>query len=703
MATVAGGKTVKITINNQELQVPEGELIVESVKRLGMEIPIFCYHPRMKPVGMCRMCLVEVGFEQPDGSVRRMPKPQAGCTLPASEGMVVYTDTEQVHKDRVGVLEFLLINHPLDCPICDRGGECPLQNNTLAYGPSTSRYLEIKRHLPKAFPLSKYVTLDLERCIQCGRCVRFTEEISGDSELAFRFRGAQMQPTTFELRQFTSKFSGNVIEICPVGALTSSKYRFRARPWDLQTRPAICTVCSLGCNIWFDYRVGKMVRINARTNEAINEEWTCDKGKFGQEFYNSNKRITQPFARRGHSLEPIDWIAAYDEILSNFKDGGEAVATIGGSRISNEDQYLFQRLFRDRFGSQNIDHRQYSHLISADQRPEVATGQSSTPTPIADFENLSAIGVFATSLADELPILFLRVRKAWFKNGAKVVVFASSETDVDSFAHVVVSYAPGRNLEMARAISAAFGNLPAEELDSLCRDAGCDAARFREAVEALSTDDPAWITSTGMYDLPNGVESLETLRATAKVGGFQLNTYPLQSNEYGANVLGILPDLGPGYAVLDSSGLNTEQILRAAASRRIKALWLVDCDPILEFPDRDLAAAALENVDYLVYQGVLEAASTAYASLILPLAAPAEGDGTYTNAEGRVQLMKQVIPPPGQCKAMWRVCTELDMRISPTTPYFSTSEVFDAIAREVKPFAGLGYADLGGEGELLKL
>jgi NADH-quinone oxidoreductase subunit G len=446
-----------------------------------------------------------------------------------------------------------------------------------------------------------------------------------------------------------------------------------------------------------------MVRINARTNEAINEEWTCDKGKFGQEFYNSSKRITQPFARRGHSLEPIEWMAAYDEILSNFKDGGEAVATIGGSRISNEDQYLFQKLFRDRFGSQNIDHRQYSHLISADQRPEVATGKASTPNPIADFENLSAIGVFATSLADELPILFLRVRKAWFKNGAKVVVFASSETDVDSFAHVVVNYAPGRNLEMARAIAAAFGNSPAEELDSLCRDAGCDAARLREAVEALSADNSAWITSSGMYDLPNGVESLETLRATAKVGGFQMNTYPLQSNEYGAIVLGILPDLGPGYTVLDSSGLNTEQILRAAASRRIKALWLVDCDPILEFPDRDLAAAALENVDYLVYQGVLEAASTAYASLILPLAAPAEGDGTYTNAEGRVQLMKQVIPPPGQCKAMWRVCTELDMRISPTTPYFSTSEVFDAIAREVEPFAGLGYADLGGEGELLKL
>ena len=194
MAAVADIALVNITVNDQPLQVPKGELIVESVKRLGLEIPIFCYHPRMKPVGMCRMCLVEIGTKGPDGSVRMMPKPQAACTLPASEGLVINTDTEKIHADRKGVLEFLLINHPLDCPICDRGGECPLQNNTLFYGPSTSRYIELKRHAPKHYPLSDYVTLDLERCIQCGRCVRFTEEISGDSQLALRFRGAKTQP-----------------------------------------------------------------------------------------------------------------------------------------------------------------------------------------------------------------------------------------------------------------------------------------------------------------------------------------------------------------------------------------------------------------------------------------------------------------------------------------------------------------------------
>ena len=269
MAAVTEIQTVNIIVNGIELAVPKGELVVEAVKRLGVDIPIFCYHPRLKPVGMCRMCLVMTGAKQPDGTIRMFPKPAAACTMPVSEGLVVDTESDQVKRDRKGVLEFLLVNHPLDCPICDRGGECPLQNNTLFYGPSTSRFIEMKRHAPKAFPLSDYVTLDLERCIQCARCVRFTEEISGDSQLAFRFRGADTQPITFGETKFTSKFSGNVIEICPVGALTSRKYRFRARPWDLQSAEAICTNCSAGCSIWFDHRGGKFARINGRTNEAL--------------------------------------------------------------------------------------------------------------------------------------------------------------------------------------------------------------------------------------------------------------------------------------------------------------------------------------------------------------------------------------------------------------------------------------------------
>jgi NADH-quinone oxidoreductase subunit G len=263
-------KRCKVKINGIQVEVPTGESVIEAAKRVGVEIPFFCYHPRLSKgdAANCRMCLVEIGMTGPDGSVRKMPKPQAACTMPAAEGMVIETETPGLVKDRKGVLELLLINHPLDCPVCDRGGECPLQNNTLFYGPPTSRYIEEKRHFPKAYPLSEYVVFDRERCIHCARCTRFTEDISGDAQLGFLKRGADMEVGTFAQTNFVSKFSGNVIELCPVGALLSRSYRFKARPWDLLTQRSVCSQCSNGCNIKLDYRVNELQRVNARLNEA---------------------------------------------------------------------------------------------------------------------------------------------------------------------------------------------------------------------------------------------------------------------------------------------------------------------------------------------------------------------------------------------------------------------------------------------------
>ncbi|HWA84266.1 MAG TPA: molybdopterin-dependent oxidoreductase, partial [Fimbriimonadaceae bacterium] len=549
------------------IQVPKGELIVESVKRLGLEIPIFCYHPRMKPVGMCRMCLVEVGFKGPDGSIRKMPKPQAACTLPASEGMAVYTDTQMVHTDRKGVLEFLLVNHPLDCPICDRGGECPLQNNTLFYGPSTSRFVELKRHLPKAFHLSKYVTLDLERCIQCGRCVRFTEEISGDAQLAFRFRGASMQPSTFELTDFTSKFSGNVIEICPVGALTNATYRFRARPWDLETRPAICTVCSNGCNVWFDYRVNRMVRINGRTNEAVNEEWTCDQGKFGHEFYNGEKRLTKPLVRRGDVLVEASWPEAYDEIARAFVRDESAL--LGGAENSNEDLFMARRVFKNQFASDHIDHRFQTHL-------PVFANLDLKQKPIASYESAGTILIFGTSLAVEEPILFLRIRKAWAKHGAKVIVVSDKPTDADAFAETVLRYKPGAELEAAQALAGkGEGGFPVDGL---------------AAVRAAMSGDKAAIVAT--QSIFNAAKGPEVVTALAGLG--ELSVYGLLANDQGAQDLGFYSEAG------------THEILRRCESGRLQALWLLGADPFVLHPEPDLVRRAIENVSFLVVQAHTE-------------------------------------------------------------------------------------------------
>ncbi len=699
MAAAPQADFITITINDQEVQVPKGELIVESVKRIGLEIPIFCYHPRMKPVGMCRMCLVEVGFTQQDGSVRKMPKPQAACTLPASEGMVVYTDTEAVHKDRRGVLEFLLINHPLDCPICDRGGECPLQNNTLAYGPSTSRFTEMKRHLPKAYPLSKYVTLDLERCIQCGRCVRFTEEISGDHQLAFRFRGAEMQPSTFQLTDFESKFSGNVIEICPVGALTSTRYRFRARPWDLETRPALCTVTPCGTNIWFDYRGTKFVRINGRTNEAVNEEWTCDKTKFGHDFYNDPNRLTSPYVRKGDDFAATGWSEAYTTILQNFEGKGEECAALVKPNVSNEDLYMLQKLFRKGFGSNSIDHRMRSTLQPHGERMENKHGINPVQAKIAELEDQDSVLIFGTSLADEEPMTYLRVRKGWFNHGTKVVVAHHEPTDADSFAHTVLRYREGTAETLAAGLRALMGGdgPSAEDVES---KTGVSAASLKEAAEVLKGR-TAIITTRGLLEQPGGPAAAEHLAQSAKQSGAKFNLMALECNEQGALELGVLPDTLPGGGLADTKGRNTKEILEAAANGQIKALWLVNCDPLTDYPDRALAERALENVEFLVVQHFRQTEACEFASVILPMALPAEQDGSYTSTERRVQRMAQVIPAPGDAKPGWRIFTECLVRMTPMTPAFNPREIMEEISREVPHYHPAGYERISVEGVLI--
>ena len=621
-------ETVALTINGIEIEVPRGELIVESVKRLGLEIPIFCYHPRMKPVGMCRMCIVDVGFKQPDGSVKMMPKPQAGCTLPADNNMVVYTDTESVRRDRKGVLEFLLINHPLDCPICDRGGECPLQNNTLFYGPSTSRYVEIKRHLPKAFPLSKYITLDLERCIQCGRCVRFTEEISGDAQLAFLFRGAQMTPQTYELTDFDSKFSGNVIEICPVGALTSSKYRFRARPWDLETRPSVCMECSNGCATWMDYRVDKVARINGRTNELINEEWTCDKGKFGHEWLNDEARLSEVMVRKGDTLAKSSWSEAFAEIGAHF---GADSAGLAGHRPSNEDYFLWKRLFNDAFKSDQLDFRWEQFAPVQDE--------SEAPTAIATLENAKTIVLFAGNLADDQPIVYLRVRKAATLRGTRVIVASDRQSEAEAFAELTIRYETGGELDVM------------------------DALRQRAGEGAVV------LASRSIYNLPHGQEIAAALRTLGTT-----NIFATGANETGALDLGI------------HSG-RTKEILEGCRDGKIKALWLLQCNPFDLWHDRDLVQSALENVEFLVVQDSNRTEAFEYASVVLPTASFNERAGTYTNCEGTVQALAPIMAPRGNAKAAWKVFAEMMMRATPGVPMFNVREVYQAIQAEVPSFA----------------
>lgn len=742
---------VNIEINGVEIQVPKGEMIIESAKRIGVDIPFFCYHPRLGKgqSANCRMCLVEVGMKQPDGSVRMMPKPQTSCSLPASTGLVIYTDTIAVQKARRGILEFILINHPLDCPICDRGGECPLQNNTLFYGPGVTRYVEDKRHLPKAFPISDYVVLDRERCIHCARCTRFSQEISGDAQLDFLKRGADMMVSTFQDTEFTSRFSGNTIELCPVGALTSRRYRFRARPWDMKSQRSICTRCSNGCNIWLDYRPNRLVRVLGRENEAVNEEWTCDKGKFGHEYVHSDRRLLSPLIRRDDKFVTASWVEAYQLIVQRIqqaaqKHGVQSVGAIGGAKLSNEEAYLLQKLMRVVVGTNNVDHRLERNQLPGNDTLLARLGVPFTQNAIADLEKAKTVFIFGSELVDEQPIIFLRARKARFRYGANVIVAypEPTETEIRIDEPIVLRYRPGTELALiygllhlliqrGKLVSEGF---PAAELEHLMQsvreyppervaeltDVPCEA--LQRAAEVLGEGTIFLCGSEirnhlAFAEVRDALVNLTVLTGNARRDNGGLNILLPHCNSHGAADMGVLPDVFPGYVsvndavardrlarlwksqIPDTPGMSTQQMLEAAAGGQMGVLYVVGADLALNYHDTSLAQRALENAGFVVVQDLLLTETAQYADVVLPAASFAEKEGTFTNTEGRVQrFWKAFNSPSPDVKPDLNIFAELAVYLGKPMPVFSSEQVMREIGKAFAAYAACDYEHLPAEG-----
>jgi len=717
-------KRVKVKINGIQVEVPSGESVIEAAKRVGVEIPFFCYHPRLSKgdAANCRMCLVEIAMTGPDGSVRKMPKPQAACTMPAAEGMVIETETPALVKDRKGVLELLLINHPLDCPVCDRGGECPLQNNTLFYGPPTSRYIEEKRHFPKAYPLSDHVVFDRERCIQCARCTRFTEDISGDAQLGFLKRGADMEVGTFAQTQYISKFSGNVIELCPVGALLSRQYRFKARPWDLLTQRSVCSQCSNGCNIKLDYRVNSLVRVNARLNEDVNEEWTCDKGKFGHGYISSPDRLQTPMHKRDGAWVSVDWSEAYRILVGRLKTAGQSVAGIGGAKATNEDNFAFQKLFRQVLKSSNIDHRMGRYQGPTNGLLHDRFGYHGMGNSIADLETMKSIFVLGGDLQDEQPILFLRIRKAWRFKGATIVYAndhpTSDTTNVSDFASANLIYKPGTEIALLHgllnvlvtenllpenpnlnltALKKSLGDWTPERTE---KETGIPANEITVAARLLQHSPTAIVVGKTVTEHPSYPDIVAALGNLVTLTGNSgnLNIPGLEANSQGAADMGVLPDVGPGYVPAGEAGMTTQQILEAAAKRMLQTLWIVGADVVNEYHDQELARRAIENCPFVVVNALSMNETAQLADLVLPIASIAEKDGTFTNCERRVQRIYRAFDLAPDIKPDWLIFTEVAAQLGGEATYFSARDILRDISAKVPLYAEITPKSIGESG-----
>ncbi len=611
---------VTITIDGKQVQVPNGILLVEAAKLADHDIPVFCYHPKLEPAGVCRMCLVEVEGQR---------KPVTACTMPVSDGMVVNTKSDLVQSLQRGVLEFLLLNHPLDCPVCDKGGECPLQDNTFKFGPGVSRSLDPKVRKNKAVNLGNFIVLDEERCILCRRCTRFDHEVSTEDHLVVAERAHEAMITTADGAPFNSYFSGNTIELCPVGALTSDLYRFKARPWDISRVASICTGCSVGCNVSLDFRFGELTRVVNRDDPATDGGWLCDRGRFNYKYVHGEQRLKEPLVRKDGELTPVSWDEAYAEIGRQIRKihrdhGGASIGAIGGGRLTNEEAYLFQKLVRTAFGSPHVDWRTGEQYVSSNAE---FVGR------MTDIDDADAVLVVDVLLSERAPVADLRVRRAAEKGSVAIAAIGPA----------MPRYRPE------------IHEFPAvgDEVVATLR-----AKRLRKLVQGKERVVVVWSGRD-----PAVGAALTTLMQELKASGSDVKLLipGEQSNAWGADSMGVRPDRLPGYKAIDDenarkeverswqtklatqAGWNTREMLQEALDGRLQALFLVGANLHTTFPDRNLVVEALQAVPFLVVQELFLTEVAQSADIVLPAASFPAKAGHYTTMDGNVQRVDRAM------------------------------------------------------------
>ncbi|WP_062357307.1 NADH-quinone oxidoreductase subunit G [Herbidospora yilanensis] len=625
---------VTLTIDGFQVSVPKGTMIIRAAELLGIQIPRFCDHPLLDPAANCRQCLVDI----PDaGNGRGFPKPQPSCAIEVAQGMVVQSQLTSpvAEKAQRGVMEMLLLNHPLDCPVCDKGGECPLQNQAMSNGQGESRFVEQKRTFEKPIALSTEVLLDRERCVQCARCLRFSDQIAGDPFIEFFERGAKEQVGVADGEPFQSYFSGNTIQICPVGALTGSAYRFQSRPFDLVSQPSACEHCASGCALRTDHRRGKVTRRLAGDDPQVNEEWNCDKGRWAFSYATQPDRLRTPLVRNEEGvLVPASWPEAFAAAAAGL--AGRKAGVLTGGRLTVEDAYAYSKFARVALGTNDIDMRARAHSAEEAQFLAHSVAGKGIEISYTDLENAPAVLLAGFEPEEESPIVFLRLRKAAQKKGLKVYSLAPFAT-------------PG----LAKMGGTLIRTVPGAEAESI-------GELISDGVKL-----PAGTIIMAGERLASAKGALSALVRLAGSTGARLAWVPRRAGERGAVEAGALPNLLPiGRPVDDEAaraevarvwnvaslpaqvGLDTGEILRAALDERLDALVIAGVDPY-DLPDPELALRALENTPFIVSLEIRASAVTDRADVVLPVAAVAEKAGTFVDWEGRGRSFEASIPQPG--------------------------------------------------------
>jgi NADH-quinone oxidoreductase subunit G len=688
---------VTFTLDGREVSAVKGEMLIAAAERVGTFIPRFCYHPRMKSVGVCRMCLVEV-------SGPRGASLQPSCFVEVQAGSTVVTDSEKVKKAQDGVLEFLLINHPLDCPVCDKGGECPLQDQTLAYGPGESRFVEEKRHFEKPIAISELVLLDRERCIQCSRCTRFADEVAGEAQIDFIGRGERLEINTFPELPFSSYFSGNTVQICPVGALTATPYRFAARPWDLDQVESTCTTCAVGCRVAVQSSSNRATRLLGIDAEPVNHGWLCDKGRFAFDAVNREDRLTEPLVRKDGVLVSASWheaLAVVARGLSAAEAGPDSVGVLGGARLTNEGAYAWAKLAKGVVGTDSVDAQVGDGLPA-----EVVVG-----LPRATIDGAASadtVIVLSGDLREELPVLFLRLRSAVVDGSLTLVELSPRATSLTPYSEASLRYRPGEAGELTQALVDPQAAVPDGIDPGVLERARALAGAGKVVVVAgrPSLAEDGTLVGDAVQTLARGLPGVRFLPALRR------------GNVQGALDMGLAPGLLPGRVDLQSGapwfthawgsvppgrGRDAAGILAAAAGdgpegEAVRTLLLLGADPLTDFPDRRLAERALDGAELVVAVASSPGPVIERADVVLPAAEAHERSGTTTNLEGRISRVAQKLVPPGQSWPDWMIAAELAVHLGTDLGFTSPGQVWDEIEHLAPSHQGITRTVLDAPG-----